>query len=131
MLKSLANCVSSLVFLNLWGKGKGGVYKGGLSGKVILPETNSSNFCSPSLLFTSTPFFSVSTSIFSSLSVFPFSFLGWSSLEFFFDSSSSFPLLKVTAMHCFRLVHYYLEMILGDFLSRIEPIYPFEFLDFL
>ena len=57
IFKNLENCSSNLVFHNLWGKGKGGMYKGGLSGKVILLRKTSLDFFFFPLLLTSTPSF--------------------------------------------------------------------------
>ena len=45
-VQKLSKLLFQLGFSEYLGKGKGGVYKGGLSGKVILPGTTSSNFAS-------------------------------------------------------------------------------------
>ena len=130
MFKNLANCSSSLVFWNLWGKGKDGVYKGGLSRKVILRGTTSSDFYLFPLLFNSTPSLSFSTSIFSS-----------NSKIFYSTSFSSFflPFWAHIALSHFLASQpyiasgfslYHSTRILGDFLSKIVPIIPSEFLDF-
>ena len=109
MFRNFATYSSNLAFLNLYGNGKGGTIRGGLFGNVILPGVNFS--------FSFSSFFSTLSSSFSS-STFSFSFsLG---------SPSSFPLLRVRALHYLRFFSVSLGKDLGglSFIESVTPRFP-------